>query len=225
MDWHEPWVQAQIAFLGLFAIAVLIGIVAVAKEIRRGLTSVREVAAFLLLLALSFGALAALFSLFEFANAKFAELPDYARAIVKERIDLVVFLFWLAVFGVLGLSGGYALVASFAVLGGTWKSEKRVFLPAVDLFSNDYWAVTERRAELTPLQRARVCAHHATFSLIVLFTAVAGLLMTFGVPRHPLGIYWVLAVLAAWLLNPARADKRMAVRMTATASDVQIVRS
>lgn len=225
MDWHEPWVQAQIAFLGLFAIAVLIGIVAVAKEIRRGITSIWEVTAFLLLLALSVGALAALFSLFEFANAKFAELPDYARAIVKERIDLVVFLFWLVVFGVLGLSGGYALVASFAVLGGTWKSEKRVFLPAVDLFSNEYWAVTERRAELTPLQRARVCAHHTAFGLIVLFTAGAGLLMTFGVPRHPLGIYWALAVLAAWLLNPARADRQMAARVAATQIDAQVAQS
>jgi len=150
--------------------------------------------------------------LHEFLDREYRGLPNQVQTVVKTRIDLVVFLFWLVLLSFVTILGGCGLVASFALFSKDKWRNSRARLP-LNPFSQEYWALVDRADQLKPYEKLWIWLHHEAYSLAVFALGCVGLPMAFGIPKTILGLYWAIALLAMLSLKPARSDKRRLERL------------
>ena len=217
---HDPQI---LRFWGPLIVLSLIGVGALAYEIRRLRYTVWEILGALSVLPLLFVCLVIFIQVGNFALARFEALPKHARAVIHDRISLVVFLFWLSALAYMTLVYVHTLMASFAIIGGSKARWQPQWLWRSAATALEYWTLVERRDELRSVTRIGVAAYHVLFCLAWLCFAAYGLMMTFGVPWLFVARYALLALIAGLALNPAWVDRRIARRLAAADQQAQLL--
>lgn len=137
-------------------------------------------------------------------------MPSDSQAVAASRASLVIFLFWLFAFAVLGLTGISAFSASFAVLGWVDRPPPHPVVPVPSPFAEEFWGIVAAREHLSRKERVMIWLRHALFGVALVLTSGVGMLMTFGLPKQALWPYLAVGIVVAFVLNPARSDRRMA---------------
>ena len=223
MWWTSPEARDILRFWVPLVVLSLIGIGALGYEVRRLRCTVREVVGALLVLPLMLGCVIVIGKVGDLALDGFGALPKHSRAVIQDRISLVVFLFWLALLGYLAFVALCAVIASFAIIGWLKDGTELRRVGNSRSFVAEYWVLVDRRAELGLIRRTGILLHHLLFGLAWLCVAGCGLAMTFGVPWFPIARYAVLALVAALALNPDWLDRRMAKRLAAADDRSQLL--
>jgi len=223
MWWTSPEARDIFRFWVPLVGLSLIGIGALVYEVRRLRCTVREVVGALLVLPLMLGCVIVVGKVGDVGLSWFEALPKHSRAVIQDRISLVVFLFWLALLGYLAFVAVYAVIASCAIIGWFKDVTELRRVGRSRSFAAEYWVLVDRRAELGLIPRIGILLHHLLFSLAWLCFAGCGLMMTFGVPWFPVARYAVLALVVALALNPDWVDRRLAKRLAAADEQRQLL--
>jgi len=198
------WEGYVIIMLALIAVGALLW------DVRRGNI---EPAAFLA--AIQGFACGGIFAvLLPFLDRQLAGLSPSTQASVRSHGHLVVFLYYFLICAAVMSCGWAGFWQAFTAF---YEARKPVgvfrrLIPFID----DYWAVVEHARELSFYARILIFAHHAAFAIAVLIIGGSGLFMTFGFPISPAWLYLAAGIAAAFVLNPARSDRRRAARMAAS---------
>jgi hypothetical protein len=208
---NEP--NAGLTFIkaALMAEGILIWAVWAPVVRRRARTLTEELPNFVAIIAI----VAILAVLATVAEHGFEHLPRAAQAGLISRIELAIFLFWLVVFSAVAVKGAWRIVAAFGLFGLVERPVPSLMTAIAGSDAEEFWTLCGRAPSLARKLRVLIWLRHEAFAVAVLFVAGFGVLMTFGLPKHPLWIYLAAAVLAAILLHPARSDARMMARLFA----------
>jgi len=160
---------------------------------------------------------AVLAALVAVAQQGFSRLPHAIQALLISRVDLAVCFVWTVILSVVATKGAWRAVAAFGVFGLVEPPVPGLVTAIAASDAEEFWALCRQARSLTREQRVLIWLRHEAFAVILLFVAGFGILMAFGLPKHPLWIYLTAAVVAAILLHPARADHRWLARIEARA--------
>jgi len=203
--------QTNWTFVSAGAIAVFVLLeVALRPAQGRQMPGWREGAMSYAVISMTLGSVALLAKL---AAPVIAGMPRDAQAVVASRAGLLVFLFWLIMFALPGLTGAWSFAASFAILGWVQRPASHPMVPIRNPFAEEFWGLVAAREQLSSSKRVVIWLRHALFGVALVLTSGVGMLMTFGLPKHVLWPYLGVAMVAALLLSPGRSDRRRFARL------------
>ena len=217
MHLHPPYITAQLIVWAFWALVALIVVERTVVKLRRGLITLWDVAGTLVAVVLVVAGWTLLGWLFKLGDAWYRSLPPQEQEIVQPRIAGAATTFFLAVFGLVAICGGYSVVAAFAVFDPKRWARARVPLPLIGPFTREYWAIVARADVLTMPQKQALWARHAGYGLVLLFLGVSGIVMVVGAIRDmmldALMTPWLIALVIAAFASPTDSDRAMLQRL------------